>query len=69
VLAISVTALVVDLGLCLFFGLRGMALLVVVVLAWFPIDVIWNFFIAKLFPTVFERIPTEKSHVTTLDLK
>jgi hypothetical protein len=69
VAVISITALVLDIAACVFLGLRGITLVVVVILAWFPIDVVWNYVIALIFPSVFERIPVEKSHVTTLDLK
>jgi hypothetical protein len=63
----EISALALDLGLCLLFGLRGVALFVVAILGWFPVGVIWSYFLGRIFPTKFER--WSESPFTKLDLK
>jgi hypothetical protein len=57
----SASALALTLVVCFLFGLRGLWLIVATVLLWFPIDVVWNHFFARVFPPRFERHPPDDS--------
>ncbi len=56
-------ALGLTVAACYLFGLRGIRLLGVVILLWFPIYVAWDFLFVRIVPPKFERYERREKYI------
>ncbi len=56
-------ALGLTVAACYLFGLRGLWLLGVVILLWFPIYVVWDFLFVRIVPPKFERYERREKYI------